>query len=111
MDTTRKFEVSTRLDDTKPEQTRILNTYLKPNACLSNISSNLLKILEPFFKEKNFEQGSHLIRQGDPGDSLYVVVSGRVAIYSEEDSGKKNEIDESGPRRAGRNGAVDGRGA
>ena len=38
-----------------------------------------------------------MIRQGDAGDSLYIVVSGRVSVYSEEDSGKKNVIDEAGP--------------
>ena len=94
---TRNLDDAKRPKDTKLSPTRIADTYLNPKACLSNVSSDLLKILEPFFIEKNFEKGSHLIRQGDEGDSLYVVVSGRVAIYSEEDTGQKNVIDESGP--------------
>ena len=64
---------------------------------VSGIPPQLLTVLRPHFEEREFKNHSHLIRQGEAGDCLFVVVSGTVRIYSEDESGSVNLIDHSGP--------------
>lgn len=67
------------------------------SALLSETPDRLVKLLRPYFEERVFEKDSYLIRQGDPGDCLYVLVSGKVKICSQDAAGKENLIDRSGP--------------
>jgi len=64
---------------------------------IEGIPPQLLTVLRPHFEERTFPKDSHLIRQGEAGDCLYVVVSGKVRIYSENENGDVNLIDHSGP--------------
>ncbi len=74
------------------------DTFDSPlGSIVSGIPPQLLTVLRPYFEEREFEDHSHLIRQGEAGDCLYVVVSGNVRIFSEDESGSVNLIDRSGP--------------
>jgi rhodanese-related sulfurtransferase len=38
-----------------------------------------------------------VFRQGDPGDSLYIITSGKVSVYKEGDAGVRTELSQMGP--------------
>jgi len=38
-------------------------------------------------------EGQHLYRQGDPGDSLYLILSGEVAVYQQLEGGRHTVVD------------------
>jgi len=38
--------------------------------------------------QRTLKEGKHLFRRGDPGDSMYVVLKGELAVYVPDDSGK-----------------------
>lgn len=42
-------------------------------------------------EERNFGAGSEVIRQGDPGDGLYIVVSGLVQVTGKLEKGQARE--------------------
>lgn len=67
------------------------------SAFLLEKPDRLMELLRPFLEERVFEKDSYLMRQGEPGDRLYVLVSGKVKIYSQDDTGKEHVIDRSGP--------------
>ena len=91
-----KPDETTRLDDGSVSDTATHANWLNPGASLSGISEGLRKVLEPQFEEIEFEHGAHLIRQGDHGDRLFVLLSGRVEVYSDV-AKQRHLIDESGP--------------
>jgi len=38
--------------------------------------------------QRTLHEGTHLFRRGDPGDSMYVVLKGELAVYVPDDTGK-----------------------
>ena len=42
---------------------------------------------------RNYPKGAIIITEGDPSDSLYVILSGRVKVYLAEDGGKEVILD------------------
>jgi len=38
--------------------------------------------------QRTLKEGKHLFRRGDPGDSMYVVLKGELAVYVPDDAGK-----------------------
>ncbi len=92
-DFTKRFQDEETQEDAEPFGSRIHSE----SRLLDGIPRQLLNVLRPFFEEKSFEKDDHLIRQGESGDCLYVVVSGKVKIYSENEFGEENVIDRSGP--------------
>jgi CRP/FNR family transcriptional regulator, cyclic AMP receptor protein len=44
-----------------------------------------------------YPKGAVIITEGDPSDSLYVILSGRVKVYLSDDQGREVVLDEHGP--------------
>lgn len=50
----------------------------------SPLHDDIFKDLRPYMEERTYETGSVVIRQGDPADDFFVLVSGRVQVEHEE---------------------------
>lgn len=59
------------------DATSLRNVYL-----FSRLSDERLTEVESALKERTLSQGEVLFNQGDPGDELFIVKEGQVAIYS-----------------------------
>ena len=46
---------------------------------------------------RRFQKNAVIIQEGDSGDSLYIILSGRVKVYASDDTGKEIVIDVYGP--------------
>lgn len=91
------YQETTCMPHPSLDETCIHGQPLNPNTTLGSISKELLAILEPHFQQREFRTGEHLICQGDQGDCLYVVLKGRVKIFSQEDTGAIHQIAHAGP--------------
>ncbi len=74
------------------EEERMLSTieritFLKGVPFFQGISLEQLKVLAAVCEEQFFAQDTRIINQGDAGGTLYVIVSGRVAIEQERRKG------------------------
>ena len=51
------------------------------------LSPESLAILTPFFEKETYPEGALILREGDFGDSMYLIVAGRVKVtrYGEDD--------------------------
>lgn len=63
----------------------------------SGLKERELKSLAEFCVDRLFEKGQTLVKQGDSGLGLYVLVSGKVKIVKTTSSGEKLEIAVLGP--------------
>jgi len=68
----------------------LLNSYLKKIPLFSNFSDALLDLLYRAGFTKDYAKGSTVVCQNDPGDTFYVVVSGRVKVSLSHEDG--NEV-------------------
>ena len=62
---------------------------LKKFPLLKNLTDEDLSALEAYVKEEDFHEGDNIIKEGDIGDTLYILVSGKVdviktTIYDDE---------------------------
>jgi CRP/FNR family cyclic AMP-dependent transcriptional regulator len=46
---------------------------------------------------RNYPKGAVIITEGDPSDSIYVILSGRVKVYLSDGQGREVVLDEHGP--------------
>ena len=61
--------------------------FLKEVPFFSEMTVAQLRALAGIAEELNFNDDDIIFREGEPGDTLYVVVSGRVGIEHEAESG------------------------
>lgn len=52
-----------------------------------------------FLERRRFEKGSQIFREGDPGQEMYIVLSGRVSAVVTQSDGSKRKVYEFGPGR------------
>ena len=62
---------------------------LKNFPLLKNLTDDDLTALETYVKEESFNEGDNIIKEGDIGDTLYILISGKVdvikkTIYDDE---------------------------
>jgi CRP/FNR family cyclic AMP-dependent transcriptional regulator len=57
----------------------------------------IVKLLADCGHVVRYPKGAVIITQGDPSDSLYVIISGRVKVYLSDDSGREVVFAEYGP--------------
>ena len=56
-----------------------------------------VSLLETCLQEKHFQQGEHLIHQGDIGDEMFVISSGSALVMTEDEQGQRHVIARTGP--------------
>ena len=56
-----------------------------------------VSLLETCLQEKHFQQGEHLIHQGDIGDEMFVISSGHALVMTEDEQGQRHVIARTGP--------------
>lgn len=64
-----------------------------PSVAEARFFSELARMGRP----RAFQRGEVLIREGDTDDGVYLIQSGNVRVYAEDDGGKQVVIDEHGP--------------
>lgn len=62
-----------------------------------NFNPKYLKGIAGICTERNFKPGEYLMKQGESGIGLFIILSGRVRIEKTDASGKEVEIAENGP--------------
>ncbi|HUX50929.1 MAG TPA: cyclic nucleotide-binding domain-containing protein [Spirochaetia bacterium] len=63
----------------------------------ANISSHYIKGIAKSCAERSFKKGEYLVKQGNPGIGLFIIVSGKVKIVKSLDQGRDVEIATHGP--------------
>ena len=79
---------------------RLRNDQLRellPNV-FGSLNKTELDYIEHHIEWIHLSRGEILCRQGDPGDSLYIVVSGRLKAVKEDHNGKKTDLGTIGRR-------------
>lgn len=64
-------------------------SYLSPITLFSQLSRDELSVIAEQLKHQSCVSGSVVFRQGEPGDSMFIIRSGRVRIYSQDKGGKE----------------------
>jgi CRP-like cAMP-binding protein len=70
-----------------------MRPFLKQNTFLGGLPAAALDALLRKGEERAFERGDFIYRRGDPGDSLMIVLRGRVKLANTNVSGKEVTID------------------
>jgi CRP-like cAMP-binding protein len=65
---------------------------LKSVPLFKEIPDEKLKLLAPKIKYKIFEEGDYIFKQGDYGDSFYILKEGKVEILTESQNGQTKNI-------------------
>jgi CRP-like cAMP-binding protein len=92
------FEIKTVIQNDTFSDLEMQEALLNFNrSLLSGIPDELFENLTPYFEEKTFDKDTHLIREGECGDCIYVLISGSVKIYSRDEAGIEHVSDRSGP--------------
>lgn len=64
-------------------------SFLRQVSIFSDLEGDSLKKVAAKLKQVTLPKGTVLYREGDPGDALYIIQSGRVRILGQEESGKE----------------------
>jgi CRP/FNR family cyclic AMP-dependent transcriptional regulator len=65
--------------------------------CSDNSMPELVRGLVPLGEVRRYRKGTILIHEADVGDTLFVVVDGRVKVFCTDDNGKEITFDVIGP--------------
>jgi CRP-like cAMP-binding protein len=78
------FEIP--LDDLEPDATdeQLKPEQLPPTPLFSSLDQATLRELIERVEVRNLAAGEEIYRQGQPGDSLFVLVEGRVGVYRDD---------------------------
>jgi CRP/FNR family cyclic AMP-dependent transcriptional regulator len=76
---------------------------------IGRIGDPVLRELASRGRIRHFEKGSHLIREGETGDSLFVLLGGKVKVYVADASGRQMTLARHGPGSHVGEMALDGR--
>src|SRR5689334_20593163 len=63
-----------------------ISKSLQNNYLFSYLSADRMKEVESLLKPRDLKAGETLFNMGDPGDELYIVAEGEVAIYAPDSS-------------------------
>jgi CRP/FNR family cyclic AMP-dependent transcriptional regulator len=79
---------------TRRAEQRVSNrlNFLKYLALFNGLSEAELSGLSADFAPRRFRQGDMIFLQGDPGQALYLIETGRVRIYVQEDGGQEMSV-------------------
>ena len=83
----------------KPDltQARHMTDFLKYSTFFAGLADSDLAALGRDFTRRQFAQGEMIFQQDDPGQVLYVVESGQVRIFVENEAGQETSVTFCGP--------------
>jgi len=64
---------------------------------IGRIGDPVLRELAASGRIRHFAKGSHLIRESEPGDSLFVLLAGKVQVYVADGAGRRKTLGHYGP--------------
>ena len=67
--------------------------WLKKIEIFEQLAVNELAAVASVTEEVEFQKGQEVIREGDPGETLYLIIEGRVAVFKQQDDGGEIELD------------------
>jgi len=62
-----------------------------------NLESKYIKGISQICTERDFKAGDHLMKQGEDGIGLFIILSGKVKIEKTDASGRQVELASNGP--------------
>jgi len=62
-------------------------SYLTPIPLFSKLSADELALIAGRLKRQSFPRGEVIFKQGERGDAMFIIRSGRVRIYSQDEGG------------------------
>jgi len=71
--------------------------FLRKIELFSGVSPRNLKAIAAMCSERSFKRGDYLVRQGDEGVGMFIIVSGRVKVVKETQAGESFDIASHGP--------------
>ena len=90
---TRLWDKQTGMVETRPEGAHAVRPQgLRRMRLLDRLDDSLLEALAPRFVAESFPRDRVIVREGDPGDKLYVLVRGRVTVSKQDSSGREQAI-------------------
>ena len=72
-------------------------TALAKVSLFANLDPKYIKGIAQICTERTFNEGDVLMRQGDDGIGLYVILSGKVKVEKADQKGKQVETASNGP--------------
>ncbi len=75
------FEIEDPQENTKENIARLLKNF----SFFKTLKKNEIKLFVPFIRHKQFQKGETIIREGDPGKYLFIILSGMVEVIGEND--------------------------
>ena len=72
-------------------------TALLPDSPLAKLPDATLAAIASTGISRSYPTGTLLIREGDVGDALFIILTGRVKVYASNDEGREVVIDFHGP--------------
>jgi CRP/FNR family transcriptional regulator/CRP/FNR family cyclic AMP-dependent transcriptional regulator len=82
---------------TKVENHRMSQDFLKAIPLFAGLSETQLSALRQNLIRRHFRQGEAIFQQGDPGQMLYIIESGQVRIYLQDEEGQETSVIVYGP--------------
>jgi len=79
------------------------------DSALGRIGDPVLRALAARGRVRHYARGKHLIHEGEPGDSLFVLLSGKVKVYVADASGRQMTLGQYGTGSHVGEMALDGR--
>ncbi len=76
--------------DHKREEAAELLERLGKNAVLRSLPPSEIDSLLPYIREFTIDQGKTLFHQGEMGDAMYLIDSGRLGVFSTSQNGSEN---------------------
>jgi len=61
------------------------------------VNPKFIKGIADISTERHFKAGEYLMKQGDSGIGLFIIISGKVSIEKTDQNGKNVELAENGP--------------
>ena len=58
----------------------------------AGLPPDAMSLLETCLQEKHFQQGEHLIHQGDIGEEMFVITSGHALVMTEDKEDRKSVV-------------------
>lgn len=71
--------------------------FLQDNALFGGFSDEDLDVVMPLMEEESFAEGTYIIREGETGDRLYFIETGRVKVSKNNQNGEEVRLTELGP--------------